>query len=86
MRSDKNTWRNSRQEWYQTKLKHFSIQLQKTKDQRLQLLKKKKKLRNTAKEEVRIEKDVLGSLLAESNKTGTVIDNDKPLKYPLSPV
>ena len=47
---------------------------------------KKAKLKNAAKEEFRIQKDVLGRLLAEGNKTGTVINIDKALKYPFSPV
>ena len=40
---------------------------------------KKAKLKNAAKEEVQIEKDVLGMLLAEGNKAGTVIDIDEEL-------
>ena len=47
---------------------------------------KKAKLKNVTKEEVWIGKDVLGTLLAEGNKTGTAIDIDEALKYPLSPV
>ena len=47
---------------------------------------KKAKLKNAAEKEVRIENGVLGKLLAENNKTETVIDIDKALKYPHSPV
>ena len=86
MRSDKNAWRNSRQEWYQTKLKDFSSNCKKNKGPTFATTEKKAKLKNAAKEEVRIEKDVLGMLLAEGNKAETVINIDKALKYPLSPV
>ena len=47
---------------------------------------RKANLKNAAEGEARIEKDVLGTLLAEGNKTGTVIDTDKALKYLFSPV
>ena len=47
---------------------------------------KKATLKNTSKEEVKIEKDVLGTLLAEGSKSGMAIDINEALKYPLSPV
>ena len=47
---------------------------------------KKSVLKSASYEEVRIEKDVLGTLLADSTKTGGVIDIDKVLTYPLSPL
>ena len=46
---------------------------------------KKVKLKNAANEEVRIEKDVLSTLLAEATKTGNVIDIDKVLTFSMSP-
>ena len=68
------------------KAKAFFDPIAKNKRSTFATSEKKAKLKNVAKEEVRNEKDVLGSLLAEGNKTGTVIDIDKALKYPLSPV
>ena len=47
---------------------------------------RKVKIKSDSNKEVRIEKDVLGTLLAEANKTERVIDIDKVLTYPLSPV
>ena len=47
---------------------------------------KKATLKNSSNEEVRIQKNVLGTLLAEAAKSGKPIDISKVLAYPLSPV
>ena len=59
-----------------------------TKNKRLTFSSAERKatLKNSSNEEVRIEKDVLGTLLAEATKSGKAIDINKALTYPLSPV
>ena len=43
-------------------------------------------MKNAYKEEVKIERDILGTLLAEATQSGRVINIDKTLTYPRSPV
>ena len=66
--------------------KAFFDQIQRKNHKTFRSADKKLKVVNTSKEEVRIERDVLGTLLASDTEKGQPVDIDRALKYPLSPV
>ena len=46
----------------------------------------KLKVKNVSSEEVKVERNILGTLLAEATLSGDEVDIEKALAYPLSPV
>ena len=68
---------------YSDHAKAFFYSIKKNQYKTFASAEKKVKLKNSANEEIKIQKDVLGTLLAESSEAGTPVDVEKVLAFPL---